>query len=286
MDTVLVQTGSKEPITSLVVNKDGAPLTGLSDLAIQIHRTSDNSYFDWDDNTFKTYGAVTQLKELLSEVHATASPGVYQLNTADHTRGFDTSKIANPDAAGDHYVFVLTQEIGDTAANLPQTGELAVGDWVDHIDQAISENATPAEVQAELRAIRLHQLVSVNPGAIQPGTGTYIKQILDSLGGESQYLVLQNYSYDKNADTLSGSVWVEHQNLVLSSPVSVSVAWVDAATDTVLFTMTDSAPDARGFFYIEQSIPGLTAGKAYYALATVTLAGGSTVAGGKGSFVF
>lgn len=287
MSTVLVQTGETEPISALLIDSSRSPIVGLTNIEIRIRRASDGWYFDWDDDTFKVLGLVTTLTETLTEVDATGSPGVYHLDTVNHVGGFDTSAITNPAAGGDHYIFTLLQNGSpQDAVNTPMNGELAVGDWVDFIDQAVSSNATPSEVETELRALRLHQLVSEDPGVTQADSGTYIRQIVDALEGMPQKLVLQSYAYSPSEDKLRGSVWVENLNLVMSAVDSASVEWVEAETETVLFTISDLSPDARGFFYVEKDAPGLVTGKAYYARSIVTLTAGGTVSGGKGAFVF
>jgi hypothetical protein len=289
MTTVLVQTGDKEPISAFIVDGAGSPLPGLSNIKIRIRRTSDGQYLDWQDNTFKPFGSVGTLLETMTEVSSAGSPGVYSLDTLTHIGGFSTSAIVNPLVAGDHYMFVMTQEgLPSSARNLPQAGEIAVGDWVDLIDQSIAANATPSEVCTELKNMRLHQLVSTNPGAVQAGAGTYVKQIIDGIADLPKYVVLQNFAFDKAANTLRGSVWVEFKNLVMASGdvVSASVDWVLADTEAVLFTVSDLVPDARGVFYIEKPAPGLVTGRAYYAKATVAITSGGNVSGVKGAFTF
>lgn len=283
MSIVRIQTGAKEPIEVLAVDVSRARLTGLTNLKVYVRRVSDGAHFDWSDDTFRT--SPSQILETLSEINATRSPGAYKLDTASHDDGFDTSAITNPNTDDTYRVTVIQDGAPQTAINFPQVGEIKVGQWADNIDQAISDNATPAEVQAELRAIRLHQLVSVNPGAVQPGTGTYIKQIIDNLARKPEYVVLQTYSYNEAADRLDGIVWVEYGNLVLAAPTSCTVKWYDR-DGNLAWSLTDSSPDGQGFFKIEKSGPGLTSDELYYAVAEVDVAGVGTVSGGKGNFTF
>lgn len=286
MNCSRIQTDQTEPITALIVDTNNAPLTGLSDIKIRIRRRSDGLYFDWSDNTFKTPTAVSQMLETLDAVNDTYSPGEYHLDTTDHVDGFDTSKIANA-ADDDVYIVTAIQDGGTNAANVPQIGEIKEGDFVDNLDQPISDNATPAEVTQALRDFGLDHLVTVNPGVVPPASGTYIRQILDKLDaietGGSQYWVQQSYSFDPTLDTLTGQVWVESNNLVTSGVTSVSVTWYDE-DGTGAFTMVDAAPDAQGVFKVSQSAPGLVKHRSYYAIATVSVTGFGSVSGAKGAF--
>lgn len=283
-----IQTGASEPIQVLAVNAARQRLTGLTNLKLFVQRKSDGLYLDWADNAFKAYGAATKVNSTLVPADATGSPGLYHLNeTPDHLDGFlDFSALAGK-VDGDHYLLTAFQDgVPQSAVNLPQVGEVVEGSWLDFIDQAISDNATPAEVQDELRAIRLHQLVSVNPGAVQPGAGTYIKQILDALGGAT-YQVLCTFSYNPTADRLEGIVWIESGSLVFNdaSLGACTVRWYDK-DGVEQFSMADASPDAQGFYKVEKQGPGLAKNQVYYATAEVAITGYGTVSGGKGNFTF
>jgi len=132
MNCVRIQTGQKEPIVALIVDANGNELTGKTDIKIKIRRLSDGFYFDWADDTFRSGGAVSQLLQALSEVSGTYSPGEYQLNTASHVDGFDTSVITNA-ADDDVYFITAIQDSGTDAANVPLIGEIKVGNFVDDI---------------------------------------------------------------------------------------------------------------------------------------------------------
>lgn len=128
-----VETDGKEPIEIQLFDKFlGNPLTGKTDIKLRIRRHNDDLYYDWDDDTFKTYSSVTRLLEPLTEVNATQSPGVYRLSTVDHLRGFDTSKITNLQGIDALEVTVL-QDGGIDAAGLPLGFELKVGNFLDTI---------------------------------------------------------------------------------------------------------------------------------------------------------
>jgi len=288
--TERVKTDGQLPVGAAAVDSSRAKLTGLTNLRLYVERASDNFQLDWSDQTFKDPSTITTRLLTIYEPDATYNPGWYAIDTAEHADGFfDFSQIVNK-AANDTYRFHLIQEgTPQSAANAPWIGEVIEGDWLDLIDQAISENATPAEVKAELVALGLDHLVSVNPGIVPPAANTYIRQILDRLDEKPGYAVLQNYSYSPSEDKIRGSVWVENRNIVLiDAGATVLVQWIDAETDSVLWSVADPnvVPDARGFFYIEKDAPGLAQSKAYYALATVTLSDATVLKGGKGSFTF
>lgn len=134
--SVQIPTGSNEPVVVLVVDANGDPLTGKSDIKIQIRRRSNGEYFDWSDSTFKAYALVTSPLLTLVEVSAVASPGEYELDSPGlgHDKGFDTSNIVNP-LADDHYFVTAIQDGGSAdAANMPQIGEIRVGGIADSIE--------------------------------------------------------------------------------------------------------------------------------------------------------
>lgn len=280
MEAIRIQTGATEPIEVLAVDVTDEPLIGLSNLKLRIRRLSDGYYFDWSDDTFK--GTAAQPTITLVPIDATGSPGEYRLDSAPHSKGFNTSAIVNP-IANDTYSVRVEQDGGGSAVGFPMLGEIKVGDWLDFIDQAISDNATPAEVQTELRAIRLHHLVSVNPGAVQPGTGTYIKQLLDGQTGARTHFLEMSFSYDPATDIFVGNVWVESGNLVVVNSGAVVVDLYDEDR-TLIFSMSDSTPDAGGVFKVSRTPTGLVKNRSYYAEATVTLPDTSTVRGIKGMF--
>jgi hypothetical protein len=258
-----------EPIVVLVIDQLNQPLTGKTNIMLSVRRQSDAKYLDWDDMHFKNgMGGPTQLYQPLAEVHATRSAGEYQYP-------FDTSDIINPIA--DDIYEVRVEQVGDNdAVNLPQIGELKVDGWLEK----------PEQVRDELRNFGLDHLVSVNPGIVPPAAGTYIRQILDKedrlLVGGDVCVVKQSYAYDPILERITGQVWLEKNNGVVVTAVSVSVSWFNADGD-LKFTMTDSAPDAQGFFKVEQAAPGLVRNRSYYAVATVAMPGLGNVISGKGA---
>lgn len=131
MSSVSIQEKTKEPIRAFVLGYDGKPLDGLTNLFIIIHRTSDNYYFDWIDNTFKNAPDVLKFLQVMQEFYGPASPGEYWLDfPPDHMGGFDTNSITNPNES-DVYVITCFQEGSpQNAANLPQFGEIRVGMFV------------------------------------------------------------------------------------------------------------------------------------------------------------
>lgn len=285
MNVVHIQTGTKEPIEVMAVDSLRTRLTSLSNLKLKIRRVSDGFYFDWSDDNFKASPA--QLFETLVQVDSVNSPGEYKLDNASHIDGFDTSAIVNPNSTDIYRVAVIQDGLPQNAINFPQIGEIKVGGWIDYIDQLISDNASPAEVVQALRDFGLDHLVAVNPGIVPPAAGTYVRQILDNqaslLAKPIIYSLQQNWSYNKTTDTLVGQVWIESQNLVVTSPTNCSVTWYDEA-ETAMFTITDPTPDARGVFQVTKSAPGLQGNKAYYAEAAVTVPAFGTVRAIKGSF--
>lgn len=284
--TSWVQTSQTEPIVVVALDSLKSPVLGLTNLKIFIQRRSDGYYLDWSDNTFKAIGSVVQKEEVLSEADSSDNPGVYELNTASHVSGLDTSIITNFTSYDVLTVKAFQDGAPQSVDNMPQFGELKVGGIVDFIDQAISDNADPNDVLTVLQDLRLHQLVKTNPGAIQPGTGTYIKQLLDEVKARPTHVVLQGFGYDQTNDELTGIIWVESGNSVVSTDLDTcTVRWYDE-DGTLLFTMTDSAADSQGIFKLTKSAPGLTADGVYYAVSEIVITGFGTVKGAKANITF
>lgn len=114
----------------MILDVNGKPLPGLTDIKIKVRRASDGLYLDWSDNTFKA--APIQLLQQLEEVSATYSPGEYCLNTLTHVGGFDTSTVVQT-VDEEVYFFTSVQDGGTTASNPTQIGEIKVGGFVDDI---------------------------------------------------------------------------------------------------------------------------------------------------------
>lgn len=284
MSCVRIQTGATEPIEIMAVDAAGVRLTGLGDLKVQVRRISNGYFFDWTDNTFKAEGSVVRLLQALEEVSATGAPGEYRLNAAPHVKGFNTAAIVNP-IAGDVYRVTVVQDGGAEVDNVPQIGEIKVGDWVDYVDAPISGLLTVDDMRSVIREFGLDHLVSVNPGIVPPAAGTYIRQILDALAvidGAAVYWVQQAWGYNPQTNVLTGQVWLEHHNLVYVAPTSVVVTWYESDGSAV-FTETSVVPTAQGVFEIVKPGPGLERNRAYHAIATFDVPGYGAVSGCKGT---
>jgi hypothetical protein len=108
-----------------------------------------------------------------------------------------------------------------------------------------------------------------------------VGQWLDDLL-QTEYVVMQSYSYNPVTSLLTGFVWVESRNFVVLDPTFASVTWYDE-DGVSLFTMTDAAADSQGIFHVWKDAPGLLSNKAYYAVSTITR-GSATMTSCKGSF--
>lgn len=128
-----ILTDSTEQIELYATNRRGAALTGKTDLYVRVRRQSDGLYLDWNDDTFKASGWTT-LNQILTEVDATNSPGLYLV-----TGGLDTSAITNA-GTDDVYVVIPLQTPG-TDASLPAPGEIRVGDYVDDIPDILADTS-------------------------------------------------------------------------------------------------------------------------------------------------
>jgi len=284
-----IQTGGSAPLHAFVTDLAGAALEGVTDIKVYLWRTSDAKIYDWADDTFKASGWTT-LKQALTELDATNRKGWYRLDNTSHPDGLlDTSAFTNA-VADDTYVVTVIQDGGLDAGNVPQTSELQVGSYLKYLNEYVSVPATPAEVNTQCQAVvlanNLDKVAKTDPGAVPPN-GTYLDQVLDLLNsikvGGSTHLVKQAWSLNPGTDTLTGRVWVENQNLVVAAPVSMSVTWYSADGAT-MFTLTDAAPDAQGFFLASKTTPALATNTPYYCIAIVTITGLGDIKGGMGLF--
>jgi hypothetical protein len=280
VEAIRIKTGATEPIEVLAVDSTDEPLIGLSNLKLRIRRQSDGYFFDWSDNSFK--GTAAQPLIVLDEIDGAKAPGEYRLNASPHVKGFNTAAIVNANANDTYFVTAL-QDGGGSAVGFPMRGEIKVGDFIDLIDQAISDNASPAEVLQALRDFGLDHLVSVNPGIVPPAAGTYIRQILDKLNQSQTHFLEMSFSYNPDNDTFVGNAWIESGNLVVVNSGAIVVDLYDE-NRTLIFSMADATPDAGGVFKVSRTPTGLVKNRSYYAEATVTLPDTSTVRGIKGMF--
>ena len=129
MSSVRIQTDATERLQVLILDGSLDPLTGKADILIAIQRVSNGHWYDFDDDTFKAAGWTTR-QTAMTEVSAANAAGEYYYD-------FDTSAITNA-AADDTYMVRVEQSPGTDAANVPQTGEVKVGQYVDYIDAAMT----------------------------------------------------------------------------------------------------------------------------------------------------
>jgi hypothetical protein len=126
-----IQTGQSETVEFLAVDNNAAFITGATDIVIMVRRESDQFILDWSDDTFKHSGW-TSPNWTLTEVDSVNCPGQYRLTKTGHLNGFNPSSITNL-TPNDDYYFVVFQKPGVStrASNLPATGELKVGQYLD-----------------------------------------------------------------------------------------------------------------------------------------------------------
>jgi hypothetical protein len=127
MTSVRIQTGDTERIEALMLDGSLAPVTGLSNVLLSIRRVSDDFWYDFNDDTFKSSGWTTRQQQM-SETDSTNDQGVYDWD-------FDTSSITNA-ATDDTYVLRVDCA---SAENVPQQGEIKVGAFMDDLDSPVSE---------------------------------------------------------------------------------------------------------------------------------------------------
>jgi hypothetical protein len=80
-------------------------------------------------------------------------------------------------------------------------------------------------------------------------------------------------AYDSAGPTIKMGVWLERAGSVVTSPTSTTIYWYEP-DGTLLFTASDSSPDVRGHFEIDQS-QALADDTGYYAVVSVTDSSGT-----------
>lgn len=288
MSNVRIQTSDKEPVEVLAVDANRSPITGLTNLGLKIRRNSDDFFFDWIDNTFKLGGVVTTLLQVLSEVSASNAAGKYKLDTPSHLNGFDTTSVTNAINDDIYFLTVLQSGTPQNAINTPQTGQISVGDYVDHLDDFVSNQASPAEVSQALIDIGLDHLVAVDPGATPPIANTYIDQLFDQFAEQKTHLVLQTFSYNQTSDRFDVTVWIEKGNLVYNDLPKMGICTLKLydKDGTLQFTLSTATPDTQGIYTASQTNPGLQVDTLYYTVAEILVSDvtGGVVSGAKGMF--
>lgn len=139
MSCVRVQTGATVPIEVIILDDSLDPLTGKTDILLSCRRKSDGWWLDFNaPMQFRNSGWTTRQQQL-SELDATYDQGAY---------GYDLvlSAITNM-VADDTLELRVDQSPGTDAANVPQTGEIIVGQWADQIDDIETDTN---EIQGKL----------------------------------------------------------------------------------------------------------------------------------------
>jgi hypothetical protein len=233
MANVRITTGSVETLQTepLIDRWTGVLRVGMHSIKAKIRRISDDFHLDWADMTFKTPGSPVDLLKTLTEVSMAYFPGEYSTT-------FDTSSVTNPTADDTYEVTVVDDTADSDIGNLPQVGEIKVGQFVDEL-----------------------------------------------LARTDSYQVYQNYAFDFVNNILTGIVWVEHKNAIVTTASMVVVELFDA-NGTLLFpALIDSSPDAQGVFKVTRgNPPGIVANAHFYARATMTIPGVGTTQSAKGLF--
>jgi hypothetical protein len=111
--------GTTERIEAVVLDGSLAPLTGLTTVVVSIRRASDDTFYDFNDFTFKASGWTTRQQQM-SEIDSANAPGEYAYD-------WDTSAMTNPERDDTYEIRV---DETTSAANVPQVGELKIDQWV------------------------------------------------------------------------------------------------------------------------------------------------------------
>jgi hypothetical protein len=257
MNCARIQTGETERIEALILDGSLSPLTGKTDILLSIRRVSDGFWYDFNDDTFKSSGWTTRQQQM-TETDSANDQGVYHYN-------FDTSAITNA-TADDTYQMRVEQSPGTDAANVPLTGELKVGQFVDNIDQALSTTESnirgadsddlkdlsdqldavqtdldnPSQYQADVSGLATSAALAAVETNIRGADGDDLKDISDQLDGvapANEYdAVLANLDVAVSSRAPSGEYDTQlDANISTRAPANeydVPMANLDAAVST------------------------------------------------------
>ena len=155
MSAAEITAGTIEPLEVFVLAAAGGPLTGSTNIRVQIRAMSGadvGKYLDFNDGTFKTYASATTPRATLVEVDATNDQGTYARSGGVNTTGW---------AAGVYSIRFLeiTTSLSPTPYNLG-TGEIRI------------VTATPSSLSARIPAALTNGRMDASVGEMQANTIT------------------------------------------------------------------------------------------------------------------
>lgn len=106
----MIRPSTSEPIQFNALDSTGEPLDGVTDLYVTIVNPSNGQIWDWSTSAFTA--TPVDATEVLAEVNATYSPGLYS--------------VTWPGAVAGLYTALITQTPGTTVSNVPASVELRV----------------------------------------------------------------------------------------------------------------------------------------------------------------
>lgn len=285
MSSVRVLAGDTERIQTPAL-KDGSlvAVTGSTTVVLSIQRQSDNFWYDFADDTFKSSGWTTRQQQM-TEVSASLAPGEYRYD-------WDTSSITNV-AADDTYL-LRVDETGGTVRNVPVTGEMKMDQWVADIRDAVQavdtrlpsdpadeslQQASHAQTQADIAALNDISAADVDTTlTASHGAGSW-QTATETNETEVRFSVA--YDDAVSAEVLRVACWLVRAGTISSSPTAMSLTWY-TQSGTSLFTRSDasgdvSGPDAQGVYLLETvaGVVTLSDDQAYYVEIAITDATGT-----------
>jgi len=187
-----IATSVTEIIEHLAIDVNGAALTGLTDLKIEIRRASDGFRYDFNDSTFKNSGWTTP-QQALTETSAANEPGWYRYTWT-------------VPAAADTYTITVRQVTLTNCANVPASGCLRAGGFVDTI------------------ATNLNAKIATDTGTAQAGAASSITLASGASSTDNLYRFL--------LITITGGTGAGQTRLILAYTGSTKVAVVNRQWQT------------------------------------------------------
>jgi len=156
-----VQSGQPIPLHTEVLH-DGDPEGGQldstdgMDLDIAIWRWSGSAiqWWDWDDSSWKALGSVTTLRESLTFIDDTEATGI-------------AYRVWTPPVSTDDYMceFIIRDD-NNIAKNVPQQGQVSVGQWMDQIDDIETDTQ---DIQSRIPAVLVGGAMNSDVSNMQAG---------------------------------------------------------------------------------------------------------------------
>lgn len=239
---IYAKIGDIVPLQILVVDRNGSVLTGGVTFVVDIRRVSDNAFWDFSSNSFKTSGWTTR-QATLTEISSTNAPGWYY-----YSSGWPTTSQNND------FYYITFSDTGTTAGNLPASDDVQIAAWVSNLDVAVSTRSSPGAL-ANVLLSGTASAGGTNTLTLAGGSSTddlyrYSDLAITSGTGAGQVNTILAYNGTTKVATVARNWTVQPDNtsvfsvIAKTQPLITSTGVLQAATSTtVTLSATSSTSD-------------------------------------------